>query len=991
MIYTIKNREGIDPEIFESLTYSVSVRYADEQLHQQRNGSQLSPFDIEVLKAAAANATDKLTLPLTYVYAGSKGNVTGNVHWFQYDIDTTAITDEFLANFDRIVERHYTTGYDTEEERNAPANRTYMPEIFMAQASASGKLHVIVKTDRPYCLTDGRELDEYCQAYTIYYSKLIRVIEIFTDVDVSTLTTDNGQPVVDLHNCNPKQGLFFSTNTPYINDDFVCASISDEDAEKAIARYHLEDRVSAPKKDKTDIVPTAPFEGDFVITNPHKLLVNKNYTLFGYCGNDVRWRFANVVKWYCKDDEVKARKIIGQLFEHPSDYYFGDYNLNPAFKQAFDTEFGIIEVSDKVSYPAVARTDGTLVEQGKWLSDYANEITKAIDSNKVLQVIAPTGTGKTYLMNRIAQDRKCLIITPYNSQLALYDGNGFNKVVRGQDTDFVKDMTNIAIWDQFVIKMGKKTPDDFKDFIVIVDESHLLFADRSYRQSAAQFVSMLTKFGGKVVLMTATPTAEGNLLTIDSTLSFRNDRPTVNVKWLDSLNPYNTILRLTAITKNKGQKCVIFTDQNARKLYENYIAYGTYRECQITMIHSEYLTNENNDATDVMKNEMLDKPLTIATKYAYAGINFKNKGEKITMIIEAGTETDYAYILQAIGRVRFANIEVWVVKDTNERTRSVEDMRAVSAELMKYKGNKIVAAMCGDDNRYIDYDVLEELEKYYADAAQKEVIIDRLRASGYIAVDDYGEDKSVERGKVNNKYKKSESDYFISWVAENPDLDAFLTSDYGSVYVRQWKHRLNRLRNEMTDAAVQDYIRIRKEDSNVQMETIISEMESIIEIGNLPKNVKISLRGDYRTYAKGITAGWQVKKAQDAVVNRCRKYHDLLMKVDVDKIERGDSITDDLLDFSADAINEGRVRIRERNSASGKKGSPKKKIRIRWVGKGTPPEWYDENGEPRQGGIIEFDSKDNCRRYINCSTRTFAKFIKGEQCSISERWEIVVI
>lgn len=344
------------------------------------------------------------------------------------------------------------------------------------------------------------------------------------------------------------------------------------------------------KKQQPNAVP-APngHAGGIIIGNPHKINVDDNFRVLNLSGRDLRFQWSIVVMNYCNKDVQQASEIYKKLFVNYDEFmYPTNCGTNKLYREAFDHEFGIF-ITDKkaeIHHPQ-PNTEGFLVPRNKYLSDYESQILQAIDTHRCVQIVAPTGTGKTVLINRIASKRLCIIVIPFNSQISLYkkipqpynpqifypfilgqpatpqqmkaqkiatsDFNyvcvkqkekipssqvvknkehpvrkPFSKLERNMDfkdvpseieiekivdpnyLQFDSDNTNVCVWDRFVQKISYLN-EDFRNHIIIIDESHLLFTDRSYRKAAVRFVRRIRKFKGKVVLVTATPTWEHKL------------------------------------------------------------------------------------------------------------------------------------------------------------------------------------------------------------------------------------------------------------------------------------------------------------------------------------------------------------------------------------------------------------------------------------------------------------------------------------------------
>lgn len=995
-----------------------------------KNGSELQNLDsLSVLETLSAGK-EKKDLPITYCYTSTKGNFNGS-NVFQFDIDTDKVTGSFFEHWDDIC--------------------TMMPSIVFAQPSASGKLHVVSVATETYT-----NECQYYNEYLVNFACLLRVIEVTTGIDVSTI-----DKAVDLHNANPMQGLFFSSQTAYENDAEPIM-ITHDDREKLIRKYGLE-LLSKQQDDDT----TAGFRGNFICTNRKKIRVDRNFKILNRTGYDVRLQWSIVVMWYCHNNKEEAKKIYKQLFLNPEDFVFPDkYIPNSNFKNAFDVTFGVIETDkEPIEHTPSSEVAGTLIDDGKWLSDYKDFIINAINTDHRLHIIAPTGAGKTQLMNQIGSEKLCIIVTPYNSQLLLYSkipqppipvpsypfilgqpypeptaeeiaarefaNSPFNVVISGHahilqegslqqnGTHFDETKTNICIWDQFVTLAEVTLNTYFKDHIIFIDESQLLFTDRNYRETAGKLIDLINNFEGKVVMMTATPTLEHKLIRTNRTLEFYRKRKDVNVLWIDTVNPYKMMTKLVAISQNKNKKTVVFSDPHSKVLYENCIAYKKYKIEEITMIHASFLRAPFNNAMEVMRNEILDRKLTICTKFAYAGINFKNN-EPIDIVIEASSTTDYAYIQQAIGRIRNADVVVYVVHDTINHTKnSAEERECAVKELVKNKKNEIVNALfSNNDEGYRNWDAEKELEQYYKTESQKEVVIKKLCESGYIRVWDCGTDKNVGRRRLKNEYKRLESEYLINEIIQNQKIPSYYSYDCNrSSYVQDWLKKLNWLEgiDSISEESIINYIDIRKKNSTIQIDAMIRELEEVMEVCDLPIETQNKLRDSYLEYVAEI--GLNSMLAKKVVARQCKRYSELLRKFEFD--DKRDSINmdiEELIEHWYDDLEEQNIRIHEKRSACGKKGNTEGKaeggrkgdrkrkaeggriggetssrrmsIELEYIGEEKDkPEGLDANNH------VYFDNRFECCRYVGVSSATFCKFCNHDDGAwkLRKKWKIVEI
>lgn len=597
------------------------------------------------------------------------------------------------------------------------------------------------------------------------------------------------------------------------------------------------------------------------------------------------------------------------------------------------------------------------------------------------------------------------------------------KIVDPNYLRFDPDNTNVCVWDRFVQKISYLN-EDFRNHIIIIDESHLLFTDRSYRKAAVRFVRRIRKFKGKVVLVTATPTWEHKLFNIDHTLTFFRDRNPVRLNWIDTCNPYNTIERLVDILRRSQSKIVVFSDVSARKLYENCVAKGKYNPDEITMVHSKFWDQSGNNATEVLDNEMLDRSLTICTRIAYAGINFKNKKEKIIVIIEVNPKTDAAYIIQALGRIREADVDAYVVFDERvHEDASAEERLMAAKELEKHTNNPVVKNFLFEEEKYTNWYVEKQLEEYYSSEADKRVIIENLCKSGYIEVFDYGSDRYARRRKMPNEYKRQESDRFIEEIIDKESKEPIDFSQPASSYWLEWLRRYHGILLDMHSKDVKLYTNLREEGSSIEVDTILTELEDLVKLCKMSKHDRKRLRDDYKKYASEVTKTWICPLAISIFTRKCKELHEILSKVivikgitkedDGNNTEDGLSI-EDVFDAKIDIIERNKAIIKVIRSENGKKGDKAKKsmggkkgnrmgkseggrkggqkssrkmsVTLEWIGDNDlRPDGLDNQGR------ITFESKTLCCEYLRVGSECFYKFCNTNDGAKKLRkfWKII--
>ena len=740
-----------------------------------------------------------------------------------------------------------------------------------------------------------------------------------------------------------------------------------------------------------DVKFTEPFTGTFTTSNNHnKLKIDKNFKVGNYSGNDLRWRIANIVLWYCKGDRSKAEEWIKDHFTNYKEINFGPdaYAINPLVKKWFDDEFSVFAITTKSKIKAIDNADGIVVEPSKTLSDYRHIVEESIEKYNSTLLVADTGLGKTTLFNKIAMERKCIILVPFNCQLDLY--NGFNVVKSGSDYYIDETRTNVMIWDQLVARTNEYILNTkFKDFTIVIDECHQLWGDRNYRESAVDTVELLKSFNGKKLFMTATSIMEETLFTIDNKLKFRRNRKHIDLKWITTNDDIKLIKKLVKKNKKDYDNILVFSDMYAKRLWLD----DMDNEFESTLIHAGMLDDPMNTnalkVLDTTKELLIDK-VTYATKFAYSGKNFRNRG-KMLVIVHANYDTDAQYIIQAVGRPRMTDVlDAVVVQNTTEhdyeagiRSEKVQD------DLVKNAGNDEIAnLMIAKDEEGVhskkNIDVMKQLNEYYAKASERDFIIQCLVNTGYIDVTLEELEISDER-REDNKLKRKHSDWLISYIYDNMKLPK--TDENTICYVKEWVIELYRINKTIGNMKlIIDYISERGLKDCVMMDTIINDLHTMVKCSTLSEDTRTALSvEDEKEYRKWVNS--MIEKFDDTITKNkyrdmCKKLRNILLKINIKgKNVPVDELLVDIFNISTSDAFEQRIEYSMK-----KNDSKKEKITLKWIGGWTYP---DIDGIQEKQGVLEFESKSDAIRVIGTNKMTFNRFLNGDKTKLADLWEIV--
>lgn len=621
-------------------------------------------------------------------------------------------------------------------------------------------LHIYIKSAK-------LNKDEYSKQAQICLATLAQLIKTNLDIDLLSL----GDNVLDFHNTNLYQrfNLFYSEFK--YNDfakEFDLNIISFEDLERLVVKYGL-------KLDNTVTRTIAVASQNMKIGERNgKVCVDRKLCIGPYRGNDIRFRisiiadklFGDNAKYFC--DKFFYYENNKSIYVH----YPAGNTENPLIKKWLIENGFITENNDR--------------EIKEWLSEYKDEIIEEVRSNERLEIIAPTGCGKTTLINDcLAKELNAVVIVPFNVTNRLYDS--LIEVNANYGGKVPEKKPIVMIWDQAI-----KHWESIKDRQIIVDEAHTLFFDRNYRDAAIKLINKLVD--AKVTFITATPAGEAELFKAKTIKYYKkrniinlNIKATQNIEWAQ----YNYIKK--CLDNNWYDRIVLLDDSSAKKLWEkfNIEGYGA----DICYIRADQ--KDSQDFIDLRENEILRKKLTICTCIAYNGLNFKNKKEKILVIgsIKQG-QTTSCEMIQQIGRIRESNVhglyffnpEKYYVEDIEER------------ELKANEYNMLVASGCPDtflsyDRKYLNDDYVEAMKnirEYTLKHSTLDKIIEELGATGYISgkVDD--KTTSDKMMKMTLEIKRKESNQMKNDIIEGLFMDKNYEEE-DCLYKKEWAKNIHYL------------------------------------------------------------------------------------------------------------------------------------------------------------------------------------------------------
>lgn len=875
-----------------------------------KNGSPIGAFDVDAAVKVAQTANTKTDLPVNYVYQGLKG-IYSPSNVFFIDIDTDEGVDTVIDNRDVIFGE--------------------IPFIYALQKSSSGKLHI-------FCIHNDTFADEDQWEYntTLYSIVALKMLNKVVGIDYLSI-----EGAFDLHNASLwTQAFYFSRNPFYVNEYATAIRISSTDERGIRNDYseYFEEKGKAYEANPADIKDV---DIDFKSV-AGKIRIDRNFSVGRYSGNDLRWRIGSYLT--CTYGEDAAAVIVGRLFSNPEDFTYYNKGVNQLVKNWFENTFPV-KKSESFIEQEKNRLTCVDMEDGKWMSDYIDIIESYVSKEQILTVSAPTGAGKTRMLEALTKKyhHNALILVPFNVTNNLYAWS--NVVSSSSSNEFKPGKINTMVWDQFVMKYREieRSCD-----IVFVDESHTLFLDRVYRDSA---VDVWGKFdvwrqaGKKIVFISATPAGEIQK-TNSRVLKFvKKDTRDVKVNVITT-NDTLTALESDIANRNYDKVCV-FSDRDVKILYARMCVNGKHTDAKI--YHSQWPKN----VEELKATERLTARVNLLTCIAFNGLNIRNSGENICVSIRYTNGcTTLNEIIQIIGRFRNNhNITLNIYVDNKFISKEdLDELFANAAAITNYEGNSELKSEYYERlSKSNVQDSLREIEAYEGMWTLGNVISE-LKSRYPIATASRKFDKERVVKRVN-PIKKQASNLMVRWLSGEMDEDAFRAEYEGtdmSEFINDWKREINDIKTSVgCGAGLVDAVMAECKKQNTLVENAIKKIKHIIWVVSMDNSqwkeeianrdgVKSMLKGDNMVKRAAI----QFKKDDNIRI----KYAEYVRSnSDVDEISVVDP--EELFVKVVDEIN---AELQDTAAKKSKAHSgPRKKHMFRCVETGeskTKPEWLSVLG-----------------------------------------------
>lgn len=657
--------------------------------------------------------------------------------------------------------------------------------------------------------------------------------------------------------------------------------------------------------------------------------------------NDFDWVF-KTLSLFMEQKHSKGRSFSdNEWYDEVKRHFNGKTPYESAINsclQQFE-DWGIIDTSIRIE------DEENVLHQGEYLTKYEDKILDFISKHKRCTIVAPTGSGKTTLINGYTEDVKhdevfsqkrsiegiasrlnAVVCVPYNSGNHLYCNLYEVSTTKGNSNIPIPSDRAVTL----VLDQALKHIKEFEDRQIIIDESHILFSDREFRDRLAKLLDALMEDKYRICCVSATPSGETYKLGCDkNVLSFKRERRRIDVEEVFTNNVDFTLL---SYAKSRYyDRIVVFSDQYSKKLYENLLSvYGTVN---LAYIKSNF--KDSPDFKNLRENEMLDKKVTICTRLAYNGLNFKNKNEKILVLVTyRENENLPCEVIQCIGRFRECGIKVKIIIDKESRHKEDLSERLARAQFydMYWDKNESIKSLFSIN---FSRDLLEQdkynTEKELGDYTKVNSTIDRLNEDlvelGYInltkkesnVVDESG--KEIKAQMVLKLKKVVDAMFYSDLVNCCIRYDMLGEGDMSKVYYNELYETWCRLRRyKGVDIKLIDELK-KKSKKDKLLFTILKEIEDIIDVVNVSEerwNEFLIQRDANREYARSILKRVDYNKyvrRDREIVGYRNKYYG-----SITNLENANDIIESALSLFLGDVESNMVERIESSRAGGQKG-----------------------------------------------------------------------
>lgn len=574
--------------------------------------------------------------------------------------------------------------------------------------------------------------------------------------------------------------------------------------------------------------------------------------------------------------------------------------------------------------------------------EYYNLIKSTIYNSRTTCVKGGTGIGKTECIAQLAIELKAIIAVPFIDLKINYIEDPSTKEIRMDVIEDIRDYNGQACCMTYD-RLSMISSDILRDKFIFLDETHVMFADRDYRERLIRLKNKIDALvedsEAHIIYVSATPKWESKQA--DTTLEFGKRRQIINYQIIHCKTPFNTINSYINSTL-EFDRILIFSDNNVRKIFDST---PISRKSNIAILHREY--EFTGDLEQVRNARLLNKRITLCTSLANNGLNFNNENEKVLVIAEISRKTTAADIIQQVGRMRKSNVSLVLVnKDTVKESVSVSEKRRVQDVKEEY-------GISREEISDATWDALEEIESYNNEHSGIENIKKDLRNAGFFNL--VGESSIDNKSKVVNKLRR-EADK-LSRVCYNESRQATELELNDTMLAKYYNENMENLM-KLEDLLInRDYIIELNRFVMSTIKTYCQELDAIFFICDLSED---DWNRELEKYDRCLK-DYKDDKVVYTTINSDRKSNLKIRELYGDLNGNRNEIVRRYIELKKDMYK----KQRERQSVAGKNGGKKSAKRVVVEDKNT-------------GEIREFESRAEAIAFIGCSNDAFNQIRKGK-------------